>query len=87
MRCKYCYNKTIKSGYRYNTRGKVQRYKCKSCNKKSSNYGRYTYRMRNRRWKILEAIKLRKQGLSYAEIASKLGEISRQSVFRWMKKQ
>ena len=66
-------------------RGVIQKYSCGICGYKFSTYDLY-HRMRHSKEKIEEAIKLRKQGLSYSQIADRIEGISRQTIMRWLKK-
>lgn len=77
---------TIKSGTRYNLRReKTQRWRCKNCK------GRFIindldFRMKNPKFKIQKAIELFNQGLSLSQIADKIGDVSRQTIHRWIHK-
>ena len=43
------------------------------------------YHMRAPAWKIKKAIKLRDQGLTYAQIAKKVKGFSRKTIWKWLK--
>lgn len=88
MECSYCNcNINVKIGIRKNKTSTTQRYYCKICEKRfAHSMDRYN-RMRINKFIIDKGLKLRKEGLSYSQIASKINNIvSRQSIYRWVKK-
>lgn len=87
VKCEYCDGSNIiKNGKRYNqTRGLIQRYNCKDCNRRFMK-GSVTYRMRHRRFFINYALRLRDKGYTLSQIAERIGGISRQGVLRWLQK-
>ena len=85
MKCKYCCSiQAKKHGWRYAKKGKIQRYFCSKCNKGFTK-GTIAFRMRNPRWKIKKAVKLRNKGFSLSQIANEVGGVSRQTIWRWLK--
>lgn len=81
-------NNIIKHGGRKTGRGWIQRYLCKSC--KESFVGdskkRFDYRMRTPDFEIRKAMRLRKKGYTYSQIAEVIGGVTRQTVMRWLRK-
>jgi len=75
--------KPTKRGWRYNKKGRIQKYCCSRCDYKFVKAG-IAYRMRQPRWKILKAIELRDKGLSLAQIAKEIGGVSRQTILKWL---
>jgi len=71
----------IRNGKRYAENKTVQRFRCLECNKKFIFSD--ALRMRNPIDKIEKALKLRKEGLSFAQIANKVKGVSRETIFRW----
>lgn len=67
-------------------RGTIQTYLCKDCDYKFSRYNKLEYRMRQSNVKIEEAIRLRKKGYTFSQIANKIKGVSRQTVLRWLQK-
>lgn len=86
MQCRFCKSQKIKkNGFRITkTRGKIQTYACLKCGRRFVNQVMITG-MKNRRWKIKQAIKLRDQGYSLAEIRRQVGEVSRATLLNWFK--
>ncbi|MEX0595042.1 MAG: helix-turn-helix domain-containing protein [Candidatus Paceibacterota bacterium] len=87
MECEYCSSKkVVKHGKRYSKqRGGVQRYTCKDCGRRFVRRVK-TYRMKHRRFFLDYALQLRKEGLSLSQISERVGTVSRQAVFYWVKK-
>jgi transposase-like protein len=83
-----CSYNVIKSGKRKTVaRGRVQKYTCLDCNRKFSFYNQLDYRMRYPKKTIQQALDLRKEGLSLAQISKKLGnKIPRQTIRNWLGK-
>lgn len=74
--------KPTKRGWRYNKKGRVQKWVSR-CGYTFTKAG-VAFRMRAPRWKILEAIKLRDKGLTLSQIATQLGDVSRQTILSWI---
>lgn len=63
----------------------IQKYECKECKRKFSDYSQIEYRMRQPRAEILKAIKLDQEGYNPSQIAGKLkSKVSRQTVWKWL---
>lgn len=86
--CPHCESKEVKrNGNKILKNGeKLQRYKCKSCNKTFTNNTNtiLAYSKKSDRW--LEFIEYTLEGLSLREIAKKMGDISYVSLFYWRHK-
>jgi len=78
----------IKNGARpTQRRGEIQKFKCLDCKHRFSTDTSFGYGMRNNEETIKQALALRKEGNSLAQIAKKIGGgVSRQTVDRWLKK-
>lgn len=74
--------KPIKRGWRPTRKGRTQKWQCSRCRTTFTKAG-ITFRMRSPRWKILKAIELRDNGLSYSQIAFTIGGVSRITVYKW----
>ncbi|MFH1306972.1 MAG: DDE-type integrase/transposase/recombinase [Candidatus Micrarchaeota archaeon] len=84
MRCIYCkFDKTIRCGYRRTKeRGKIQRYKCKRCNKKFIPDDGFKHRKKSPDF-ILENISLWLAGLTFRQLAQHF-QISKNSCLDWV---
>ena len=87
IRCPYCDSILfIKRGLRKLKRKKIQRFKCLECHKTFSRIN-IDKHMRNSKQMIKKALKLRKTGLSFQQIADQLNnKVSRQTIYKWCKK-
>jgi len=89
--CLQCKSKNIwKRGFRYNKRGKKQKYHCKDCNFWFIEDDGFK-RMRNKKEIIVRAIHLHNEGLSLFQIQDHLWQhdgvkVTRQGVGYWCRK-
>jgi transposase-like protein len=86
VRCILCGSTNVTKYGRRNTRGvKKQRYHCKNCRKKFIRTN--NFRMRNKKSLIDKSLKLRKQGMTYSQIAEKINyKVTRHTIRHWVQK-
>jgi len=86
-KCPRCNSLNIKKGgIRKNGKRRkniTQRYWCKDCEYHFTPLD-INFRMRNSQENIIKALKLRKQGLSLAQISEKINGVTRQTIHRWL---